>query len=228
MGVSSNSLTAISLFDGFNDDELAIICKAVSEREYAEGAMIFVQGEASPGLWFVQSGRVRLFRVAASGREFTLCIARPGHLPCLGMCPLFDGDLCPANAQALESTTVYFIERQRATEFGLRQPQMAKLYARVLSNHYRRLTHIVSGLALHCSAPRLVDLLLSYADEYGRATTRGIELDLDVSQDMLASTLGVTRQMVAQDFLKLERAGAIDARGKHIVIRDLKRLTALQ
>ncbi len=227
MSVTVEDLRAIFLFAKFQDSELAAVRELVTARAYPARTIIFSQGDPSPGLWFVQRGRVRLYRAAASGREFTLCLARPDSLPCVGACPLFDGDLCPATAQALDDSIVYFIDRQRALATAAEYTSVAQLFGRVLANHSRFLIRLSTGLALRCSTPRLIDLLLTYADERGRATARGIELDLDVNQQLLASVLGATPQMVAQDFLKLERAGVIDARGKHIVILRMERLKSM-
>ena len=224
MAVNCQSLRSIILFSGFDDQALAAVSEVMSSREYPAQAIIFAQGEPSPGLWFIQHGRARLYRVSPQGREFTLCFARPGSLPCMGMCPLFDEDVSPAYAQAVEPTTVCFLERERALELAARQPKMAALYAQVLCNHYRHLTTVVAGLALHCVTSRLAEWLLHAADERGTKTERSIEVDLDVNQDVLASTLGATRQMVAQSLLKLERAGILSATGKHVTILDRGRL----
>ncbi|CAG0977060.1 CRP-like cAMP-activated global transcriptional regulator [Anaerolineae bacterium] len=227
MSVSIQDLRSIFLFAKFEESEIELVRKLITARDYSAGTIIFSQGEPSPGLWFVRRGKVRLYRVAPSGRELTLCIARLDSLPCMGACPLFDGDKCPANAQALDDATVYFIDRDRALAMAGDHKGMAHLFARVLANHSRYLMRLSSGLALRCSTPRLIDLLLTYADERGYSTPRGIELELDVSQQLLASVLGATPQMVAQDFLKLERVGVVDAQGKHIVILSVERLKAM-
>ncbi len=224
MPVSAEDLRSIFLFAQFEDSELELVREIVTARDYPARALVFSQGEPSPGLWFVRRGRVRLYRVAPSGREFTLCIARQDNLPCLGACPLFDGDRCPANAQALDAATVFFIARQRALEIAAQHDSMARLLARVLANHSRYLMRLTSSLALHCSTPRLIDLLLTCAQERGRLTERGIELDLDVSQNLLASLLGTTPQTIAQDFRALERAGVLDAQGKNIIIFGIEQL----
>lgn len=227
MTVSIQDLRSIFLFANFTDSELDMVRQVLSEREYPTHALVFTQGEPSPGLWFVRRGRVRLYRINPSGREFTLCIARADSLPCLGGCPLMDGDVSPVTAQALEPATVYFIERQSALETAGRQGAMAKLLARVLANHTRYLMHLSSGLALRCSMPRLADLLLTYMVERGHATERGVKLDLDITHELLASVLGTTPQMIAQDLLKLERAGVVVARGKHILILQRERLAEM-
>ncbi len=224
MSVLVSDLRSIFLFAKFDDVELVDICRAMCARDYSARAIIFAQGEPSPGLWFVRHGRVRLYRASASGREFTLCIARRDSLPCLGGCPLIDGDLSPVTAQGLEPSTLYFLERQRALYLVAKSPPMAQLLSRVLADHARHLTHLSSSLALRCSMPRLVDLLLTYADERGYATERGVELNLDISHELLGTVLGMTPQMIAQNFLQLEREGILDARGKHILIRSIERL----
>ncbi len=227
MNVTIEDLRSIFLFAPFDDAELALVREMITARDYTPRTIIFAQGEPSPGLWFVRRGRVRLYRLAPSGREFTLCIARLDRLPCMGACPLFDGDKCPANAQALDEATIYFIDRQRALAMAADHAGMVTLFARVLANHSRYLMQLSSSLALRCSSSRLIDLLLTYADERGRATARGIELDLGVSQQLLASMLGATSQMIAHDFLRLERAGVIDAQGKRIVILNMERLKSM-
>jgi len=224
MSVLIEDLCSIPLFADFNDAELADVWQATSARDYPARAIVFAQGQPSPGLWFVQRGRVRLYRSNDDGREFTLCIARRDNLPCLGGCPLLDGDLSPVTAQALEPSTLFFLERQRALTIAANSPAMARVVSQVLANHSRHLARLSSGLALRCSMPRLVDLLLTYATERGHATERGIELNLDISHELLGTILGMTPQMIAQDFLRLEREGLVDARGKHIVIRSMGRL----
>lgn len=221
MSVSPQDLRSICLFARLDDTELATVCQAIRARDYPARAIIFAQGEPSPGLWFVQHGRIRLYRISDAGREFTFCIARRESLPCLGGCPLIDGDLSPVTAQTLEPSTLYFLERQRALELATKSAPMAQLFSRVLANHARHLTRLSSGLALYCSLPRLIDLLLTYADERGCATERGVELDLDVSHELLGTVLGMTPQMVTNDFLQLKQAGVVDARGRHIVIHSI-------
>ncbi len=227
MAVSTEDLRSIFLFTKLDDAELKQVADIVIPRDYAPGATVFAQGHPSPGLWIVGRGRVRLYRAAPSGREFTLCLARRDCLPCMGACPLFDGDFSPASAQALELTTIYFIPRERALETAQKDRALARVFARVLAAHYRHLAHLSTNLALRCSTPRLIDWLLTYANDAGRVTARGVEVNLNVNQDVLASILGATRQMLAQDFLKLERAGVLDARGKRIVIPNLDRLAQM-
>jgi CRP/FNR family cyclic AMP-dependent transcriptional regulator len=227
MDISVQDLRSISLFASFADSEIADLGRIALRRDYAPHQLAFTQGEPSPGLWFVRRGRVRLYRVNQSGREFTLCIARPDNMPCLGGCPLMDGETSPASAEALEPTTVHFVERERAREIARRHKAMGRLLAVVLANHSRHLARLSSSLALRCSLPRLADSLLTFADERGRKTERGIELNLDITQELLASVLGTTPQMIAQDFLKLEQAGILDARGKHILILQPRQLAEM-
>ncbi len=227
MSISLQDLRAVPVFSSFGDSDLAVLAQVVQVHNYPARAAIFGEGSFSSGLWLVHRGRVRVYRIAPSGREFTLCLARPQQLPCFGLCPLFEGQMCPAHALALDPTEILFIPRERVWVLAQQQRAMAQVLAQILANHFRHLARVSTGLALRCSAPRLVDLLLAYAKEQGQVTTRGIELDLDVTHELLASLLGTTTQMVEQDLLQLKRAGAVDARRKHIVILNPNKLAEM-
>ncbi len=226
MSISLQDLRAVPLFSRLGDSDLAVLAQVIQVHSYAARAAIFGEGDCPPGLWLVYRGRVRVYRISSSGREFTLCLARSQQLPCFGLCPLFEDKVCPAHAQALDPTEILFIPRERI--FALAQQRtIGQLLAQALANHFRHLARVSTGLALRCSTPRLVDLLLEYAEERGRATTRGIELDLDVTHDLLANLLGTTTQMVEQDLLQLKRAGAVYAHRQHIVILNPDKLAEM-
>ena len=80
------------------------------ERAYQPGEVIFSEHRPSPGLCFVASGRV--FKTSPHGREQTLCLMTPRT--CFGCCPIFDGDLSPVTAQALEPVAAYILPRSAA------------------------------------------------------------------------------------------------------------------
>ncbi len=208
----------------FATSDFEILGDVGQARRYPARALVLGEGDQTPGLWLVLSGRARVFRTAPSGRDFTLSIARPGRLACFALCPLVDARTCPAHVETIEASTIYFAERERLWKAASQNREVAALVIRVLAAQYRHLSHVATGLAVHCSAPRLADLLLGYADEHGCQTERGTEFDLDVTHEMLASMMGTSVQMVTFCFQRLMREGTVEARGRHIVIPDLDRL----
>lgn len=193
-------------------------------RAYAVGEMIFHEGESSPGLWFVEHGRVRLFKTAPDGHELTVCIVRAGDPFCLGTCPLFDGDLNPVSAQALEPVTLKMLDKRAIIAQLNGDVAVGISFGKMLADRYRHFTRLTSALALHCIRVRVADALLSQAGQRGEHTTRGIEMDLDLTQELLASCLGTDRAVVARTLHQFKREGILESRGKHITLYDLAAL----
>jgi CRP/FNR family transcriptional regulator len=220
--VVTTSLQIIPFFAEFAPNELDGIAALMIERAYQPGEVIFSERQPSPGLFFVARGRVRVFKTSPRGREQTLCLMTPRT--CFGGCPIFDGDLSPVTAQALESATVYILPRSAAIAGAKNDPAAAKALMRVFGSRMNQLAGIAEGLTFKCATQRLAEVLLAHADERGRPTAQGIEIELDLTQEKLASLVGCAREVVTRSLLRLERLGAIEARGRRILIQDRDKL----
>ena len=63
-------------------------------RHYAKDETLFLDGEPCKGLFLVQSGLVKIYKLSESGREQILAVQRPGDS--VAELPLFDNGPYPA------------------------------------------------------------------------------------------------------------------------------------
>lgn len=208
-------------------DERAALCALMRTRAYESGEIIFREGEPSDALWFVEQGRVRLFKTAPNGRELTVCIVHPGNRLCLGTCPLFDSDVNPVSAQALGAAILKLIPKQRVQAHLRANPRLGMAFGKMMADRFRHFARLTAALALHCVRVRVADALLELAHSRGIRSERGIEIDLDLTQELLASCLGTDRAVIARTLLAFERQGLLEARGKHITLLDVAPLERL-
>ncbi|MBI4674029.1 MAG: Crp/Fnr family transcriptional regulator [Chloroflexi bacterium] len=206
------------------EEERATLRAVTVTRMYDTGETVFLEGEPSPGLWFVERGRVRLFKTAQGGQELTVCIVRTTDPFCLGTCPLFDGERNPVSAQALEPVTLKMLDRRAIMAQRDSDAELGMSFGRMLADRYRHFTRLTSALALHCIRVRVADALLGQLKLRGVPTARGIEMELDLTQELLASCLGTDRAVVSRTLLAFEREGILQAQGKHITLYDLPAL----
>ncbi len=223
--VSLTQLQEIPFFRGFEPTGLELIAGMMVERSFQPGQEIFLEGETSAGLWFVVRGRVKAYRLDLSGKEQVLCLIGPQT--CFGGCPIFDGDTYPAMAQAIDEVTLYILPRAEALALAEESPQTARALLHVFAGRLRHLSRLAETLTFKCVTDRLATLLLEHADEGGVVTENAIELHLNLTQDELAALLGTVRQVVSRALLRLERLGAIEARGRHIRILNPDKLRQL-
>ena len=90
------TLRRVSFFAVLPVDELRSLATHCVVRRLGRDEMLFNEGDPSDGLFVVQAGAVKVFKMAETGREQVLAMERAGST--LGELPLFDGGTFPASA----------------------------------------------------------------------------------------------------------------------------------
>lgn len=209
------------------DHERIVLRDVTLTRAYEPGEIIFDEGAPSRHVWFIEQGRVRLFKTTPDGHTLTVCIARTSDHFCLGTCPLFDGDFNPVSAQALESVVLKLLDKRIVEQQMTNNANVGIAFGKMMADRYRHFTKLTTALALHCIRVRVADALLCQVGQHGELTAQGIELDLDMTQEVLASCVGTDRAVIARTLLQFERDGILLAQGKHIILYNIGALEQL-
>lgn len=219
-------LRQISIFSELDDAALARLASHCVRRSVAAGVVLFTTGETSRGLYIIESGRVRIYRISAEGREQVLHVEGPGRP--VAELPLFDGGAYPASAVTTEPSRLLFLPRADFEQLYRSNPDVAQAIIRALGKRLRHLVHVAETLAFRDVAARLAMLLAGYAESTGRATADGIEITVDRTQEELALEIGAARESVSRALKQLARRGLIaPAERDRIIIPDLDRLRTL-
>lgn len=210
------------LFAELAENELTSINQRVVSKRFNAGEMIFSEGDPCPGLWVIESGQVRIFKSAASGREQVLALEGPGSS--VAELPVFDGGNYPASAAAVMDSTLLFVSKEDFRLLCLKQPEVALKVLRVVGRRLRGLVGIIEELSFSTVRHRLVSLLLRLARQAERTPRGIIEVTLPASQQELASQIGTVRELVSRGLSRLQAGGMIEIEGRKITILDLKAL----
>ena len=222
---SKNRMTILRktpLFAELAENELTSINQRVASKKFDAGEMIFSEGDPCPGLWVIESGQVRIFKSAASGREQVLALEGPGSS--VAELPVFDGGNYPASAAAVMDSTLLFVSKEDFRLLCLKQPEVALKVLRVVGRRLRRLVGIIEELSFSTVRHRLVSLLLRLAHHAERTPHGLIQVTLPASQQELASQIGTVRELVSRGLSRLQAGGMIEIEGRKITILDLKSL----
>jgi CRP-like cAMP-binding protein len=90
---------------------------------YQRGDTIFHQGMPHDGIFLIESGAVRSYYTAPSGREITLAYWTPGHF--VGGPEVFRGGLHVWSGEAAEDCTLLYLSSTTIRQLVERQPQFA-------------------------------------------------------------------------------------------------------
>ena len=180
------------------------------------GQLLFSQEDPPSGIWFVESGAVRLYTSDADGREQTLQIARAGSS--FNEVPFFDLGPEPATAQVLDDAQLMELPIARRDEILRAVPDLSTAAAASFAFRLRQAIALVEDLSFRQVAGRVARVLLqAVAPHPGVGAGSGGRL---LTQREIAEMVGSSREVVARTLRQLERDGLIRVERGRIVLLD--------
>ncbi len=199
-------------FKGLDDRALTDLAREAAWREHAAGEVVFLEGEASPGLYYLQFGWLKAVKSSPEGREQVLRFIGPGET--FNEIGAFASRPNPATAIALEAAGVWLLRREALMRLLRNQPDLAQSVIENIAGRVVDLINLVADLSLRPVTGRLARLLLDEAsgDVLHRPRWH--------TQAELAARLGTVPDVVQRALRGLESEGAIEVQKHEIHIRD--------
>ena len=205
-GLASEDVTAIAAFT---------VLKNVSRDEY-----LFRQGSASEGFYVVQRGAINVHRVNPAGKEQVIHVFRAGES--FAEAALASPTGYPADARAVEESTVLLIPKTPFLDFIGRRPDLALRMLGSMSAHLRVLVGMLDDLTLKDVESRLLNWLVKQS----RSAKKGV-ITLPGTKRVLAAELGTSSETLSRTLGKLRDAGLITVAARAITVNDTDALAAM-
>lgn len=218
-------LATSALLSSLSQEEVRNLSRRTVRKRAQSGELLFSEGERCHGLQIIASGRVRIFKTSANGREQVLAINEPGES--IAELPVFDDGTYPASAVAIEDTQIAFISQRDFHAYCVEHPEVALKMLAVVGSRLRRLVGLVEELSFTTIRQRLVASLLRLAETRGIKTQNGVEFQLPSTHQELANELGTVRELISRNLMRLQAEGLLVVSGRDIVVKDVAGLKAL-
>ncbi len=223
MTTMASALRQVAYFADLDDARLRDLAGSVRERKYEAGDMVLLEGEPCEGLGFVLSGRVKVFKVSAEGKEQVLRLLGPGRT--FNDVPVFDGGTNPGSIQALEACSIGLVPKAAVLALVQSQPKVAAAVIRVLASRLRALTLVIEDLSLRGVVARVAKLLLDCSRGHPAILEGpGGTCQHRLTQHEIAAMTGSVREVVQRALKALERDGAIRMERARVIVLDQKAL----
>lgn len=187
---------------------------------FKKGENIFTEGEKVAGIYFLNSGKVKVHKQWNEEKQLIIRFVKEGEV--LGHRGLGAGNRYPVSATALEPTTLCFVDAAFfLASLKMNQGltfQLLMFYSAELETAELRMRDLV-----HMDTRgRIADALLMMSKNFGCETNGTILMQL-TRQD-LSSFVGTTYETVFKIINELVREKSIFVKGKEIRILDAKKL----
>jgi CRP/FNR family transcriptional regulator, cyclic AMP receptor protein len=211
----------VAIFADLSEEELRALTRRTVSRPVPAGEPIFREGDPCQGFFVIESGEVKIFKTAASGREQILTVDRAGDS--VAEIPVFDGGPYPASGTALVDSVLLFISKRDFRTVVLEHPEVGLKVLKAVGRRLRRLISLIEELSFTTVRTRLIMQLVRLARTEGQPTDRGIEFRLPTNQE-LASQIGTVRELISRNVSRLQAEGLLRLDGKQVIVPDLDAL----
>ncbi len=212
---------SIPFFEELPNEQIEDLSMIITDQVFDRGQIIFSEGDDGNGFYVVVSGRVKIFKLSPEGKEQILHIFGPGDP--FGEVAVFAGQHFPANAEAMDSSRIFFFPRESFSDLIKNNPSLALNMLAILSKRLRRFANLIDDLSLKEVPGRLAAHLL-----YLSGQSEGSEqLELNITKTQLASLLGTIPETLSRILGKMSKQGLIESDGRRIKIIDREALEEL-
>ena len=203
------SLRANEYFDDLPESMLMELAGCMNLREYQRGDVLFWEGDPCEGLFIVQHGSAKIFRLSPQGRQYIVRILQEGDT--FAEVPAFDKGTNPVNVETLETSRFWVINSDKLHELVMAHPSFAQKVLANFGRMLRGMVRMVSEMAFYQVTHRLARLIAEMPQDASAPVW---------TQEQIAARLGTVREVVARSMKELERSGAIQVKDRRILIAD--------
>ena len=211
-------LKKIPFFHGLSDAELEAIRSCLHEKNFEKGEVLLEEGSCCERVFFVQSGRIKLYRTSSNGREQILETLGPGDT-----CACNPGSAkwhCNATAQAVSPSTVWFLNRNDYARIVNNNSKVAHTLNQLFADRLRNFSSLIEEVSLKDAKRRVIKFLLDMLAEKEAAYGKGKEgaIFIPYTQEEIAQRIGAARETVTRQLNQLKRSKLIDIKPHQIII----------
>lgn len=209
-------------WDDLSLDEQEAVAAIGTRRAYAEGSLVFFEGDPSTHVVIVISGKLKLTRSAVDGRSVLIEFRGAGDI--VGELGAIDREPRSATATASSALEALVVPADRFRELLSNRGDVALAVLSTLTERLRESSHRRLESGTSDTVTRLAGRLVELADQQNPDAVDEVVLDSALTQQELADWIGASRDAVVLALRQLREPGWIETGRQRLRIRDLDAL----
>ncbi|MCP3744761.1 Crp/Fnr family transcriptional regulator [Paenibacillus sp. A3M_27_13] len=210
-----NLLHSLSLEDLIEMDQMTSIT-TIAKKNFIQTPETF-----SEGLYFVKKGKVRLYKLNADGKQFTLDILSEGNV--FGEMDMISLGTRDMYIETIEECDICRMDKDRFEHFLIEHPRFMMNMIKVLSDRISGMSSLAQHLALGNLQDKILYILLKLSDQFALQSREEYrKINFPLSHQEIANLVGATREAVTTALQELVKEKVIITGFKAIYIHREK------
>jgi len=218
----TDPLATAGIFQGVDPSAVEALRTALEPVSFPRAHIIFAEGELGDRLYIIQSGKVKIGRKSADGRENLLAVFGPSDM--FGELSIFDPGPRTSTATTVTEVKAVSMDRPALREWITKRPEIAEQLLRVIARRLRRTNNMLADLIFTDVPGRVAKALLQLAHDFGTQEAGMLRVTHDLTQEEIAQLVGASRETVNKALADFAARGWLRLEGKSVLILEPQRL----
>jgi len=213
-----------TIFNSLTPEQCSAFTQTKRTLIFQAGEELYREDTNPRGVFCILTGKVKLGKYGAEGREQILRFAKEGDI--IGYSAVIAHENHRTSAIALEQTHACFIPSLQFNELVQKNPLFSLTLMRMINSDLTQAENRIIELAQKSLRERLAEALLSLEKIFG--TDKASEaLDITLSRDEIAGIVGTATESVIRQLSQFKNEKLIDLNGRKICILNRRELTKM-
>ena len=205
-------------------EDLNELSKDQKVIKYKKKEIIFREGEATNKLYFINKGKVKVYKINNDGKEYITGLFKEGDF--LGYMAMLKDKGYNEYAETLEETELAIIPKDDFLALILNNKDISNKFIKMLTNSIDDKESQLLKLAYDTVRMRIADALILLKDRFEKESES--EFGISISRDDLAKIAGTAKETTIRALSDFKSEGLIAIDGRNIKILDSEKLKNLE
>ncbi|MBN9385591.1 MAG: response regulator [Chitinophagaceae bacterium] len=185
--------------------------------------MIYQEGQRPTALYYLVTGKIKVYRIHPDGKEFITNIAGGGEF--LGYTALLQDINYQDNTQVLDEGALMLIPKQEFIDLMTADSRVAQYFIDLLARDVKTQEHSLVNLAYNSLRKRVANGLLQLVAKFPEGD--GEDISIGISRDNLSHFIGSATESLTRTLSDFRNEKLIDIRDGKIYLLNRERLSRL-
>lgn len=200
------------------------LCANMTVEAYNKGDILFKEGAVPSGIFYIQKGMVKKYKVDRDGREQIIHVAGSGEL--IGYHAILAEERYPDSASTIEDCSIAFIPKEDFLEVLNTSSVLSQRLLKNLSHEFAVLTNSMSAMTQRTAREKVAITLIVLREKYKSMddNENGV---INISRSDLSNMAGIAKENLIRILKEFKNNEILQTDGRKITINDVKKLVKI-
>lgn len=218
--VAKYNLDNIKVLKHLTENELIVLEHNTVQKEYGKNEIIYKEGCRHSGIYIIQQGIVKIYKVGSNGKQQVLRFAQKGDI--IAYRSIISNELACSSARAYSELVVSHIPYSILLDLLKQNWKFTHEVMKMICNELGTSNTFVTDIAQKSVRERTAEMLLFLKDEFGVDPCN--TLQITITREDLANMVGTATESLTRMISEFRKDGLLECQGRKIIFRDATKL----